>query len=148
MSTPLQFAARMQDLAKKVEGNATDIQRLVALAVDQAVVLATPVANPLIWQKPQKGHVGGRARYNWVVGLGTPNRAVRGTAGPGGGSQAIAEGAVLIKNSTPHQAIYISNSVAYIMELNRGHSKQAPAGFIELAVSAGSAAVRGASILR
>ena len=46
------------------------------------------------------------------------------------------------------QTVYISNNVAYIGRLNAGSSAQAPAGFVEEAVSTGVSAIQGARVLR
>lgn len=43
--------------------------------------------------------------------------------------------------------IYLSNSLPYIGALNDGHSKQAPADFVRLAVMDGLTTVRGAKVV-
>jgi hypothetical protein len=40
-------------------------------------------------------------------------------------------------------AVHIVNNAKHIGSLNDGHSKQAPANFVEMAVAAGREAVRG-----
>jgi hypothetical protein len=44
--------------------------------------------------------------------------------------------------------VYISNNLPYIDRLNKGHSKQAPAGFIESAINAGLTAIRKARLVK
>lgn len=66
------------------------------------------------------------------------------------GDRTIAAGEALIR-STPRpdgHSIYISNSLPYISALNHGHSGQAPAGFVELAVQAGSQVASNAKLLK
>ncbi len=43
--------------------------------------------------------------------------------------------------------IHVTNNLSYIGALNDGHSKQAPADFVRLAVMDGLATVRGAKII-
>ena len=47
-----------------------------------------------------------------------------------------------------HKSIHITNNLPYIGSLNDGHSKQAPAGFVQMATLAGLAAVRGLRVLK
>ena len=44
--------------------------------------------------------------------------------------------------------VHITNNLPYIGALNDGHSKQAPADFVRIAVMDGLATVRGAKILK
>lgn len=122
-----------------------DIQR-TALAVLRNVVVATPVGNPTLWQNPDSappGYVGGHARRNWAVSIGSPLQAgaVQGTAGRAKGA-AAAEGAAMRKGKTvinqfdgvTDSRIIIQNNVPYIVTLNNGHSTQAPQNFVQKAV--------------
>jgi hypothetical protein len=78
----------------------------------------------------------GWARANWVPAIGSP---YEGTAGSkkalnlGVQQQAIATVATSYRLS--QGPIYISNNVPYIVLLNEGSSKQAPAGFVQNAIS-------------
>ena len=133
----------MRQLGRRVENNAPAIARKAALAIDQVVVLATPVDT-------------GRARSNWQVGIGgndAPPRdslapGEKGSTGAAAAQAAIAEGKAVIESYKGGSSIYISNNLPYIGRLNDGYSAQAPAGFVEQAVQSGVAAVRGAKILR
>jgi hypothetical protein len=109
-----------------VEANANQKKRAIALAVDQAVVMGTPVDT-------------GRARANWQAGLNSPVGGETAQTDKGGAST-IARNAGVIGASGPGEAIHLTNNVPYIGELNRGSSKQAPAGFVETAVQQGAAA--------
>lgn len=105
--------------------------RRVALAVDTAVVLATPVRT-------------GRARANWQVGLGSaPVGTLAAPSSPGAGaSEALGRGQATIgEYQGQGGTIHISNNLPYIGALNDGSSKQAPAGFVESAIMAGVAAI-------
>jgi hypothetical protein len=121
-----------------------DIQS-TAIAVLSAVIVATPVGDPKIWQYPPKksGYVGGHARRNWAVSTARPIDQIRGKPGKGPGasgatSQALNQGKKRIESySVQSKRIYIQNNVPYAVRLNEGHSTQAPANFVETAVMAG-----------
>ncbi len=124
---------------------AIDIQR-VAVAILTAVVVATPVGNPTRWKNPKsapKGYVGGHARRNWSVSIGTPSQGVRGTAGSGPGQngaqgEALGQGRAKIATFRKNnQRIIIQNNVPYITRLNDGHSTAAPRNFVQAAVMVG-----------
>lgn len=122
-----------------------DIQK-TALAVLRNVVVGTPVGDPTLWQIPvaPPGYVGGHARRNWMVSIGSPLSASRGVPGRGGGKadatqRALKQGKGRIANFDPESdsRIIIQNNVPYIVRLNNGHSEQAPANFVQTAVMAG-----------
>ena len=123
---------------------AKDIQR-VAVAILSAVVVATPVGNPTRWKFPAsapEGYVGGHARRNWSVSIGTPVTGVRGTAGSGPGNAATREalGAGRAKIATfrkNNARIIIQNNVPYIGRLHDGHSTAAPRNFVQAAIMVG-----------
>lgn len=124
---------------------AEDVQR-VAVAVLSAVVVATPVGNPTRWKYPKsapKGYVGGHARRNWSVSIGSPFSGVRGVEGRGPGKnaargEALNRGKRTIKNfRKANQRIIIQNNVPYIGRLNDGHSTAAPRNFVQAAVATG-----------
>lgn len=146
-----EFNAGLDQFYKvEVVGEASAMVRRVAFAVDRALVLGTPVGNPDLWKannQPKKirrgakgyagkGYVGGRARANWIPTLNVP---FNGTVGRQDG-----QGAATIGLLAPVSAafklgdtVWISNNLPYIEALNNGHSTQAPAGFVELAIEAG-----------
>ena len=137
-----QFARRIHDLANRVPKNANKAVRTVALAVDQTVVMATPVDT-------------GRARSNWQVQVGFMASDVIDPYVPGAGGSTVAQntqaaleqGKIAISAAAPGQEIHITNNLAYIGALNDGHSAQAPAGFVEEAVHAGIKTVRTVRLL-
>jgi hypothetical protein len=128
-----QFAGRIRVIGRRIEENADAMVRKVALAVDSAVVIATPVDT-------------GRARSNWQVNLGGPASGTR-DALDQSGQAAIAEGQTRIAQYRGGSAIHITNNLPYIGRLNDGWSAQAPSGFVEKAVLVGVAAAQGAGSL-
>lgn len=124
------FGRNMREHGERVEENAAAIVRKCGLAVDATVVIATPVDS-------------GRARGNWQVQLNGPaSGTLEVTDKTGAG--AIAQGQAAIAGHQPGGSIHITNNLPYIGRLNEGWSAQAPAGFVQKAVLAGLAAVRGA----
>ena len=127
MASLRDFGKRMIERAKQFEIGMDRAVKKVALAVDQTVVLATPVDT-------------GRARSNWVIGLKTPSRrkvdpyapgSNLGTGESANASASIGVARAKINARKPGDDIYISNNLEYIMELNNGSSRQAPRNFIE-----------------
>lgn len=136
MPTAAQFAKSMRRISRLIVSNVDAGFRATALAVDQAVVIGTPVDT-------------GRARSNWRVSSGSPVSGAREAYSPGkGGSTsgpntqgALAQGREAIQ-ADRSGTIYISNNLPYIGELNDGTSAQAPAGFVQIAVQTGIAEVK------
>lgn len=136
------FSGRIRVRGKRVEENADALVRKVAVAVDTAVVLATPVDT-------------GRARANWQVELGEVSNDSEVTSFPEGkGGDSGAAAAMQAINAGKNQIntyasrfkeIHIYNNLPYIQRLNDGYSAQAPAGFVESAVLAGVAMAQGGS---
>jgi len=84
----------------------------------------------------------GWARSNWLINIGSPITTPAGEYGPAPASTAAlsaGQGSMLLYSV--HQGpVWISNNVPYIVFLNEGSSKQAPAGFVQAAIER---AVRG-----
>lgn len=118
----------MKKAGQKIADNADRLVRRCALAIDAAVVLATPVDT-------------GRARANWQVEVGGP-ATTEVAATDKSGQGAIQQGKNAIAGYVGGRgAIFITNNLPYIERLNDGWSAQAPAGFVEQAVEVGIAAV-------
>lgn len=136
------FSRWARQLGDRVEKNADHLVRTCALAIDGAVVIATPVDT-------------GRARANWQVQLDNPATSTREPFSPGhegstGGDNAraaIEEGKGVIasyKGGRPNACIHITNNLPYIGRLNDGWSAQAPAAFVEKGIMVGVKAIRNA----
>lgn len=79
----------------------------------------------------------GWSRNNWVPRIGGPVEAPFGTrdavSGAAQGAGLSSMGLYTIEQGP----IFISNAVPYITQLNEGHSKQAPAGFVQRSILKG-----------
>lgn len=144
MSSLGEFSQKIRIRARNAEKEINRIVRATALAVDQQVVLETPVDT-------------GRARSNWLVGVGSsPTQTIEPYApgtklGKGEGANAnaaIAQGAGAIATRKPEQDIFISNNLDYISKLNDGFSAQAPAGFVQKAIQTGAAVIRRSKVFK
>lgn len=139
------FATRMSRLSVQVEGNVEQAVKDCAKAVARTAINATPVDT-------------GRARSNWTVELDQAFSRLfpahvpgeKGSTGEANAEAAINQANEAIErfDITVNRSVHISNSLPYIGALNDGHSRQAPAGFVEDAVMEGLATVRGVKILK
>lgn len=138
------FAKRIDRIAVRVEGKLERAVKDCAGAVLRSVVENTPVDT-------------GMARSNWTPELDRAFEGLFPARVPGEkGSTAEENAATTIEAGTPtieafdirnNESIHITNNALHIQPLNDGHSKQAPAGFVQTAVMEGLATVRGAKIV-
>ncbi len=139
------FATRMSRLSVQVEGNVEQAVKDCAKAVARTAINATPVDT-------------GRARSNWTAELDQAFSRLfpahvpgeKGSTGEANAEAAINQANEAIErfDINANRSVHISNGLPYIGALNDGHSKQAPAGFVEEAVMEGLATVRGARIVK
>lgn len=151
MASLRDFSVRLNAYVKKVEGAGTKAQRAVAMAVMQPLVMSTPVGKVDLWNASSRhsarpGYVGGRARANWHVTVGSADAETTEEVDPSGG-KTITNAQGEVDSSTPGEAIYLNNNLTYIVPLNDGHSRQAPAGFVQIAVQHGLEKLRTLKIL-
>lgn len=114
------------------------LQRAITLQVLDGVVKMTPVGRRELWAANIKraerglpplpeGYIGGHARANWQVTVGgVPIDTV--DAVDAGGGATIEKGFAAIAPLQPFGVAFVTNNVAYIEELEDGHSTQAPEG--------------------
>ena len=100
------FARRIVRRGLLVENNATKLTRETAVQTLTEIVFATPVDT-------------GRARSNWLVGIGAPRRE---KVGPSTDLATVSDGEAKIGRARGNEEIWISNNVEYISELNNGSS--------------------------
>lgn len=78
----------------------------------------------------------GRARGGWIPSISKPSGAVSRALDPSGNGAIRAITQTFASSKVPaYPVLYISNNVEYIGALNDGHSQQAPAQFVEMAVA-------------
>lgn len=128
------FAKRMKKHGRTVQANSTKAAITTAGVIVQTVTLATPVDE-------------GTARGNWFASLGSPNLQADEAFKDKSGQTTISIAKQTISKKIPEQPIYITNNLPYIDPLNKGHSSQAPAGFVEKAVLVGKTHMRSVRLL-
>lgn len=139
------LARTLDRIAVRVEGNVERAMKDCAQVVLRSVVEGTPVDT-------------GTARSNWTPELdrafeGLFPARVPGTKGSTGDANSVATigaGAPVIEafDIRTNREIHITNNAGHIQALNDGHSQQAPADFVRIAVLEGLATVRDAKILK
>lgn len=121
MANGQQFALQIGRFAKKAEGNLELMIRKVTLDLFARVVRRTPVDT-------------GRARGNWQVGINSIPRGEFGAASEGriAAKTTVAAGTADAIKAKLGDRVFIVNSVPYIFKLEKGSSKQAPAGMVTI----------------
>lgn len=99
----------------------------VTLAIHAELVEANPVDT-------------GHARASWVPSLDAPAGAI-GSRDVVSDAAAAAGASVVAASNDPRARAFVTNNAHYIGYLNKGRSKQAPAGFVQAAVKRGLASV-------
>ena len=117
-----EFVHRMQIRAEEVLRGTERTVRATALAIDAALVTSSPVDT-------------GRFRANWLASVGVERFDIVEVGHADDKSISLA-------GYRLGDAIYLQNNLPYGARLNQGHSKQAPAGFVEAGVRAGEQVVR------
>lgn len=125
------LARRVSKIADRVEQRVSDAAAEAALEMLKFLVYATPVDEST-------------ALSNWVIGLGTPDKAFitahavgdKGSTQVVSAEQAIADGIAVLKQKKPGQTVFLSNNAPYIIALDEGHSPQNE-DFIAAAVALG-----------
>jgi hypothetical protein len=81
-----------------------------------------------------KDYVGGRFRGNWMFSIGSPDNTTTEEVDPSGrkSTARIVDGAIEFKAG---DKAYITNSLPYAIELEFGHSHQAPGGMVRITVA-------------
>jgi hypothetical protein len=110
--------------------------RVVGKNIDQVVIIvqqkvAMQLLEGIVNMNPVKS---GRSRGNWQVTIGqAATGELGGEEGPWPAAQeAINAGAAVVSSITTLGAIYLTNNVPYITELEKGTSKQAPQGMVQV----------------
>lgn len=128
----LDLARELRALSSSVDKEANRIKCEVALAIVGDLAFKTPVDTS-------------KALSNWRVSLERPGALAIPPHFPGehgstqkSSAQATIEAAKkTLANAKPGKPIFISNVLPYIVRLNQGYSRQAPAGFVERSILIG-----------
>lgn len=117
------FSTRLSRLKRDIPKAANEVKKTAARELVKTLVPRTPVLT-------------GQARSNWTVTANTPfTRATLFPAVDRGGGPSFASLERTLLTVQPGSDIYIRNNLPYIVRLNEGYSKQAPAGFVNTVVN-------------
>ena len=128
MARSASFRLDISAFVEKAGDRADLVVRKVALDLFSKVVLKTPVDT-------------GRARGHWGVGI---NSVRTGSALDKSGSATIASASATLNGARAGDTIYLANNLPYIVRLEYGHSKQAPAGMVRSTIDEFQRAVNNA----
>ena len=101
-----------------VEEALTQRVRVIALAMLNEIVLRSPVDT-------------GRFRGNNIVSVGAPVYASTEIVDKSGG-ETVQRGLSVMSGLEPYTQVFVQNNLPYAEPLEKGHSKQAPAGIYEV----------------
>lgn len=110
------FTLDLTKFKTKVGVKATAVVRRVAYDAFNGTVRKTPVDT-------------GRARANWIPGIGTMPTGVVGAFTQDTSMQAIKD---VVSKVVAGESIFLANNLPYIVPLENGHSQQAPSGMVHL----------------
>jgi len=137
-----QLSSRLEKIGDEIEEGATRLTKEIVIGIVNRVAELTPVDT-------------GQARSNWQVGLGAPVSGFRKPFSPipsrwrrpypAGGSRSERRNLLGVTSAATGvmgrykagDSVYITNNLPYIGRLNQGYSRQSPAGFIRVGISAG-----------
>ncbi|WP_312272233.1 HK97 gp10 family phage protein [Pseudomonas sp.] len=115
------FALNIREWCDKAEGAIDDTLRAIVIELGSAIIRATPVDT-------------GRARGSWQFSLDTPS--VGQVDNPDQeGAETIAKLAAEANKLTAGQTAYIVSTLVYMIELEYGHSTQAPEGMVRTTIA-------------
>lgn len=123
------FRARLERFKQYVELKHHRTLKAILIEVFTELVKANPVGEPSRWKRPRKGYVGGHSSRNWQISI---RPTVSEKPGAGSANQDMTDG-IAAAQAIPIavKKAFIVNPVDYMEQLNRGWSKQAPAGWID-----------------
>lgn len=120
------MGAQSDKVAANLSAQVGKALKSLILEIDANLRKATPVDT-------------GHARASWVPSIGSPS-----SAEPSGKSSSEHDTGVasVLRYKLGDGDLYVSNNAPYINQLNLGHSKQAPVGFVEAAIDQAQATIQ------
>lgn len=143
MGTFATLSNSLRQQAKNIKSNTSLLVRRCATVVIEELAVRTPIDS-------------GRAKSNWIVTLNSPTIAriephhfgVLGSTAPQTIKTVQARAAIVINRFKIGDTVIIQNNLDYIVDLEKGSSKQSPAGFIHQSLARIPLVVQGTQILR
>jgi hypothetical protein len=113
------FRLDITRIIKKAKGRLDIVPRKITLELFSRVILRSPVDT-------------GRFRNNWVMATGSYSTETTEATDKSGGKAIGIVASKINSMKFDGQKIYLTNSLPYAIELERGSSKQAPQGMVRL----------------
>ena len=117
-----EFALDLKKFGNVTREKATIIFQKIAIELDTAVVLGTPVDE-------------GRARGNWFPSINTPSSEVT-DAVDKDGSRSVNAATSTASTARLGETVWLTNNLPYILPLENGWSGQAPEGMVDINLNA------------
>lgn len=131
----MSFEEQLRAFAKKTDRRANLVVKKIVIDVGTALVMKSPVGDPLYWKGPAPaGYVGGRFRANWQYQLDAPDTSTTMNTDKSGG-RTIGTISAKVPTQAAGKMHYITNSLSYGPRLEDGFSRQAPNGMVRLTVN-------------
>jgi hypothetical protein len=120
-----EFNAQLTKFARKIQVAPQKVVKKVAFQLFRRIIEKTPVDT-------------GRARASWNIAIGSINPSIAPDGQHQKNPSALAAKATTVLAGYGADgrlpAVWISNNLPYIGELENGHSQQAPAGMLKLSI--------------
>jgi hypothetical protein len=123
---------RISNLSEFTRGLEFEKEETAKLADTVARGIATDICSRVIFDSPVDT---GRFRGNWQVDIGSDPTGELDRLDKDG-DPTLDDNIARMKTGPAMKPIYVVNNLPYADRLNSGHSKQAPAGFVERAIDA------------
>lgn len=143
MTTFSGFAKKMAQVSKNFEANSERVSIRMAEGFTKKVIEHTPVDT-------------GRAVSNWTISIGAPQMALKepyipgnkGSTAEANRKAAEAEARRVAASYKSRSEVFVTNSVSYIADLERGTSKKAPYGMIDFGFLEAARILYGSNFLK
>ena len=138
----MRFSTEIQRFVDSAQRDIDKTVRGIELKIAESLIDMSPVGNPDLWEgSPPPGYVGGRFRGNWQFSIGKAASGTLSTIDANGGATK-SKLADAISKAVSGDVHFITNNLPYSLELEYGHSSQAPNGMVRLTVARFQSIVR------
>jgi hypothetical protein len=125
----MRFNIDLAQVRSRLQGHVLTVQKKLAFNLLEGVVIMTPVDT-------------GRAKGNWFVTILAPRLDYDWAKSDPTGQETINAGTAELQRLQNYGAIYLTNNLPYIVPLEKGHSRQAPAGMVRVSLDRVAAGLR------
>lgn len=123
--SPENFGQKVKEIAEKNNKKMEDVAEDFVKFMFISVIEQTPVGRPETWARPPKpGYTPGKAKGNWFPSVGSPDFSTTESTR----SSVLRIGRIM--GRVAGNVVYLTNSLPYIYELEKGYSPQQGADWI------------------